>query len=161
MRSIARTLVLASALAGSLPLFAEALVASDLKAFTAKMDAARARCDIDTVIDRVSPLATISGTGFAQGDTTMYRFNKQQYGALLKLLCMEDLNYKYTRTGERISIDGDQATITSDVAESFVTQEGQTVLTKIRDKTVIELIDGKLMLVQLVSNQTEANIASR
>jgi hypothetical protein len=90
----------------------------------------------------------------------MYRMNKSTYAGIMKLLCADALSYKYTRTGERISIDGDQATITSDVAESFV-QNGQTVVTKVRDKAVIELIDGKLMLVQLVSNQTEANVASR
>ena len=160
MRSITRAFIFASALTGSLPLLAEDLVAGDLKAFTARMDAARARCDIDAVVERISPLATISGTGLAQGDSRMYRMNKASYGQLMKLLCDESLSYKYTRTGEHISIDGDQATITSDVAESFVSQ-GQNIVTKVRDKAVIELIDGKLMLVQLVSNQTEANVASR
>ena len=86
--------------------------------------------------------------------------NKSTYGQIMKLMCDEAMSYKYTRTGERISIDGGQATITSDVAESFVSN-GRNIVTKVRDKAVIELIDGKLMLVQLVSNQTEANVASR
>ena len=98
-------------------------------------------------------MATISGTGLAQGDARIYRMNKSTYGQLMKLMCDEAMSYKYTRTGERISIDGDQATITSDVAESFVSN-GRNIVTKVRNKAVIELIDGKLMLVQLVSNHT-------
>ena len=151
---------LTSALTCSSPLLAEDLVVRDLKAFTARIDAATASCDVDTIIDRISPLATISGTGFAQGDMRMFRMNKSQYRELLTLSCAEATNYKYTRTNESISIDGEQATITADVAESWVIK-GQTISTKVREKAVVELIDGKLMLVQLLANQIESNVASR
>jgi hypothetical protein len=160
MRTIAAVFAVTAALSCSSPLLAEDLVASDLKAFTARIDAAVARCDIDPIIDRVSPLATISGTGFAQGDMRMFRMNKSQYRAMLTLLCTEGTNHKYSRTDERISIDGDQATITADVAESWDIN-GQTFSSKVREKAVIELIDGKLMLVQLLANQIESNVALR
>jgi hypothetical protein len=160
MRTIARVLALTAAMSCSSPLLAEDLVINDLKAFTARMDAAGARCDVATIVDRISPLATISGTGFARGDMRMYRLNRSQYGQLLAQLCADATNYTYSRTDERISIDGDQATITADVVETWVVK-GQTLSTKVREKAVIELIDGKLMLVQLLANQIEADVASR
>jgi len=158
MRPIVRALVLASALTGSSPLFAEDLVVSDLKAFSARMAAATQRCDADTVVDRVSPLATISGTGFAQGDMRMFRMNKAQYGQSVALSCTFT-SYAYERTNEQISIDGDQATITADVAETIV-HKGQRHSVKYREKAIVELIDGKLMLVQLLANLTEQNVAA-
>lgn len=160
MRTIARAFALAVALSCSSSLLAENFAVSDLKAFTARMDVAAAACDVDTVVDRISPLATISGTGFAQGDMRMFRFNKSQYGQLMKLRCAELTDYRYSRTNEKISIDGGQATITADVSETWV-MNGQTFSTKLREKAVVELIDGKLMLVQLLTNQTESNVASR
>ncbi len=157
MRPIARALVLVSALISSSPLLAEDLVVSDLKAFMAKMDAAGARCDIDTIVDRISPLAVISGTTLAQGDAMYFRANKSQYGELMKQTCAQTTNLKSTRTNETISIDRDQATITADVAETW-TLNGQTISHKVREKAVIELIDGKLMLVQLLINQIDRSV---
>jgi hypothetical protein len=160
MRTIARFFAFTVAISCSSSLLAENFSVGDLKAFTARMDAAAARCDVNTIIDRISPLATIAGTGFAQGDMRMFRLNKSQYGQLMALKCAELTNYQYSRTNEQISIDGDQATITADVAETWVLK-GQSFSTKLREKAVIELIDGKLMLVQLLANQTESNVASR
>jgi hypothetical protein len=111
------------------------------------------------VVERISPLAVISGTGFAQGDMRMFRLNKTQYGQLLARSCSQFTSYEYERTNERISIDGDQATITADVAETIV-HDGQRITTRHREKAVVELIDGKLMLVQLLANQTERNVAA-
>ena len=159
MRTLARVFALTAALCGSSPLLAEELVVGDLKAFTARMDAATARCDVDTVVGRIAPLAIISGTGFAQGDMRMFRMNKTEYGQLLARSCTVFTSYQYERTNETISIDRDQATITADVAETMV-YNGQRVSTRHREKAVVELIDGKLMLVQLLANQTERNVAA-
>jgi hypothetical protein len=82
MRSITRALIFASALTFCLPVLAEDLVVSDLQAFTARMDAVRARCDIDAVVERISPLATISGTGLAQGDSRVYRMTEANVASL-------------------------------------------------------------------------------
>jgi hypothetical protein len=160
MRTVARAFALAAALSCHSVLGAENFAVSDLKAFTARMDAAVARCEIDTVVDRISPLAIISGTGFAQGDMRMFRMNKSQYGQLMALRCAEAMSYRYSRTNEKISIDGGQATITADVAETWVVK-GQTFSAKVRERAVVELIDGKLMLVQLLANQIESDVASR
>jgi len=152
MRPLARALVLVSALTLSSPLLAQELTVSALKAFTAKMDAAAKSCDIDTIIDHISELAIISGTGYAQGDMRMIRMNKGQYRQLLTIMCAEMSNYASERTNEKISIDGDQAVITADVAETMVLR-GQQISTKVRERATVESIDGKLMLVQLVGNQ--------
>jgi hypothetical protein len=160
MRTITRVFALTAALSCCSPLLAENLVASDLKALTVRIGKAIASCDIDTVVDRISPITTISGTGFAQGDMRIYRMNKTQYGKYMELLCAQGSSTNYSRTNEKISIDGDQATITADVAETWVIKD-QTVSTKVHERAVVELIDGKLMLVQWLSNLAESNVASR
>jgi len=150
MRTLNSLIALTAALTCS-PLLAEDLVASDLKAFTARFGKANASCDIDAVVDRISPIITISGTGFAQEDYRIFRMNKQQYGKYMELVCMHGSNTHYSRTNEKISIDGEQATITADVAEKWVIKD-QTVSSFAHEKLVVELIDGKLMLVQWLSN---------
>jgi len=151
MRPIVRTLALASALTGSSPLFAEALVVSDLKAFDAKITAASERCEIDTVLDRISPLATISGTLFATGDMRAYRMNKAQYGEVLKRVCAAGRTWHAVVTNEKISIEGDQAIMTADVVETAV-MNGRETTSRAHQRVTVELIDGKLMLTQIHSN---------
>ena len=162
MQPLARIVAATSALLCSSPLLAEELTVSDVKAFWARFEAADERCDVDAIVDRISPLAVISGTTLAQGDAMFFRANKQQYGQLMKQTCGQITNEKSTRTNENISIDRDQATITADVATTY-TLNGQTISLKSRDKAVIELIDGRLMLVQFLINQTErsVDVASR
>jgi ketosteroid isomerase-like protein len=152
MRPIARVLVLASALACASPLAAQELTVSALKAFTAKIDAAAKACDVDTIIDHVSELAILSGVGYQQGQMMRFRMNKSQYRELLTRVCATAREYTNVRTNEKISIEGDQAIITADVAETLVLN-GQTIATNVRERATVESIDGKLMLVQLVSNE--------
>src|SRR5690349_13017734 len=159
MRTLARVSALTAALTCSAPLLAEDLVVGDLKAFTARMAKAGASCDVATVVDRISPIATISGTGFAQEDYRIFRMNKQQYSKYFELVCMHGSNVSFSRTNEKISIDGDQATITADVAETWVIKD-QTSSSFAHEKLVVELIDGKLMLVQWLSNLADRDVAS-
>ena len=56
------------------------------------------------------------------------------------------------RTNEKISIEGDQAIVTANVAET-ITLEGQQATTNLRERATVELIDGKLMLTQLHVNR--------
>ena len=151
MRSLARALVLLSALTGSSQLLAEDLVVSDLKAFDATITAASERCDVATVLDRISRLATISGTLFATGDMRAYRANKQQYGELLTRLCAAGRTWHAVISNEKISIEGDQAIMTADVVETAV-MNGRETVSKARQRVTIELIDGKLMYTQIHSN---------
>jgi len=152
MHLIARVLVLASALAGASPLLGEELTVSDLKAFTAKIDAATARCEVDTIVDRVAELAIITLNQNEIGGMRILRMNKAKYREFLTITCAAVSNYQYARTNERISINGDQAVITADVAESMIVQ-GREIKTRVREKATIENIDGKLMLTQLVANE--------
>jgi hypothetical protein len=154
MRSMVRILVLASALTGSSPLLAEDLVVSDLKAFDARITAAAERCDVAAVLDRISPIATISGTLFATGDMRMYRLNKAQYGELLKRLCAAGVTSRSVMSNENISIERDQAVMTADVVGTTV-MNGQQTTSKSRQRLTIELIDGKLMYTQIHSNLVE------
>ncbi|HXS79696.1 MAG TPA: hypothetical protein VN818_05395 [Gammaproteobacteria bacterium] len=151
MRPIVRTLILACALTGLSPLFAEDLVVSDLKAFDARITAASERCDVPTVLERISPIATISGTLFATGDMRMYRINKQQFGELMTRFCASGQTSHAVVSNEKISIEGDQAVMTADVVETEVLNGRETV-SKTHRRVTIELIDGKLMYTQVHSN---------
>jgi hypothetical protein len=152
MQSPIRVLVVASVWVGSSPLLAQDFSETGLKAFTAKIDAAVARCDIDTIIDHIAELAIMSGTAYPQGQMRMFRMNKTQYRQMLTATCGAATSYRYQRTNEKISIEGDQATITADVAETMVI-DGREVSTKARERATVENIDGKLMLTQLVAHQ--------
>src|SRR5688572_30383079 len=151
LRTIARVLALTAALGCSSPLLAEELAVGDIKAFDAKITAASERCDVATVVDRISPLATITGTAFAQGDMRAYRMNKTQYGDLLTRLCAAGRTWRSVISNEKISIEGDQAIMTADVVETVV-MNGRQTTSKSRQRLTVELIDGKLMLTQLHAN---------
>jgi SnoaL-like domain len=159
MRTIVHALVFGSALICASPLLGEALVVSDLKAFDAKITAASERCDVETVLDRISPIATISGTLFATGDTRMYRANKQQYGELLTRICAAGRTWHVESSNEKISIEGDQAFMTADLVETAV-MNGQETTSKSHQRVTVELIDGKLMITGIHSNLSEQRAVS-
>ena len=149
MRPIARVLVVAIALLSTSPTLAEELAVSDIKAFGAQMDAAAQRCEVDKVLSRIAELAVISGTGAAQGG--VFRMNKAQYGELLRVSCASGRQWSSVRTNEKVSIEDDQAIVTADVAET-ITLEGRQATSHLRERATVELIDGKLMLMQLHVN---------
>jgi hypothetical protein len=152
MRPLARSLALGSALLCSAPLVAEQLVVSDLKAFSARIEGAGTRCEVDAVLERIAELAVISGTGYNQGQMLQLRANKTQYRALLTRACEMRIDYHQERANEKITIDGDQATIAADVTETF-TMSGQELTAKSRQRMTVELFGEKLMVTQIVSNE--------
>jgi ketosteroid isomerase-like protein len=149
---LVRALVLAAALVGSAPLLAQDLTPSGVKAFIASIDAAISRRDVDVIVDHIAEHAVVSATVLMQGQTQTLRMNKLQYRQMLALAWSAASSYEYERSNEKISIDGNQATVTADVAESMVIQ-GQPFATKARERATVESLDGKLMLTQLVVNQ--------
>jgi hypothetical protein len=149
---LSRALLLAFALLGSAPLAAEELTERHLKAFIARMDDAIAQRDVDTIIGRIAEHAVISVTVNTFGQTQTLRMNKGQYREMLTLAWSGASSYEYQRSNEKITITGDQAMITADIAESIVI-EGQKLDTKARERATVESFDGTLMLTQLVANQ--------
>jgi hypothetical protein len=149
---LTRTLLLACALLGSAPLAAEELTERDLKAFIAKLDDAIARRDVDTIIGRIAEHAVISATVTVFGQTKVLRMNKTEYRQMLTATWGGASSYEYRRSNEKITIAGDQATITADIAESMVL-DGQKLDTKARERATVESFDGTLMLTQLLANQ--------
>jgi ketosteroid isomerase-like protein len=147
-----RALFLASALISSAPLFAQELTQSGVKAFIASIDAAISRRDVDTIVSHIAEHAVVSATVLLQGQTQTLRMNKSQYRQMLTMAWSAASSYEYARSNEKISIDGNQATVTADVAESMVIQ-GQPFATQARERATVENLDGKLMLTQLVVNQ--------
>ena len=61
-------------------------------------------------------------------------------------------SYTYERTNEKIAINGDQATVTADIADSAIIQ-GQTLSSKMRETATVESVDGRLMITQVVAHQ--------
>jgi len=154
MHPIARILAATSALICSSPLLAEELTVSEVKAFDARTTRAAERCEVDTVVNRISELATISTTTFALGDPRMSRMNKSQYREAMTRRCAIGSQVRIVATNERVSIDGEQAVMTADITETL-SLKGQEVTLKIRQRLTIELIDGKLMYTQILSNLVE------
>ena len=152
MRRIARALVLVSALVCAAPLLAEELSTAAVKAFIAEVDAAIEQRDADTIVDRIAGHAVISGTVLVLGQTHTFRVNKAQYREMLTQAWSAASSYQHQRSNEKISLDGNQATITADVAETIVIQ-GQEIETKSRERATVESLDGRLMLTQVVINQ--------
>ena len=152
MQQIVRGCGLVAILACSSPLLAEDLTVSALKAFTARVDDATARCDVDTVVGHVAELAMITLNQNDNGGMRILRMNKSKYREFLTIVCSGISDYRYARTNEKISIDGDQAIITADITETMVIQ-GREITAKTREKATVESIDGKLMLTQLVANE--------
>ena len=154
MRPIARVLVVTSALLCSSPALAEELTVSAVKAFDARMTTAGERCEVDAVVSRVSELATISTTTFALGDLRMSRLNKAQFRDQMMKRCATGAQVRVVATNEKISIEGEQAVMTADVTET-VALDGREISAKVRQRLIIELIDGKLMYTQILSNLVE------
>jgi hypothetical protein len=154
MHPIARILAATSALICSSPLLAEELTVSEVKAFDAKMTRAGERCEVDALVSRISELATISTTTFALGDVRMSRMNKSQYRDSMTRRCAAGAQVRIVPTNEKVSIDGEQAVMTADIAET-VSLDGREVLVKLRQRLTVELIDGKLMYTQILSNLVE------
>ena len=154
MQPIVRILAAASVLICSSPLFAEELTVSEVKAFDARTTRAAERCEVDTVVNRISELATISTTTFALGDPRMTRMNKSQYREAMTRRCAIGSQTRIVATNEKVSIDGEQAVMTADITETL-SLEGREVTLKVRQRLTIELIDGKLMYTQILSNLVE------
>jgi hypothetical protein len=111
-----------------------------------------ARRDVDTIIGRIAEHAVISATVTVFGQTQVLRMNKTEYRQMLTATWGGASSYEYHRSNEKITIAGDQATITADIAESLVV-DGQKLDTKARERATVESFDGTLMLTQLLANQ--------
>lgn len=152
MQPLARVLILACALGCASPVPAQELTVGAVRAFTAKIDVAIQSCDVDTIVNHIAELAVLTLNKNEPTGTRTLRMNKAQYRQLLTTVCAAIEGYEYQRSNEKISIDGDQATVTADVIEKMVVQ-GRELEAKTRERATVESIDGKLMLTQLVANE--------
>ena len=152
MKSIAQVLVVASTLLLATPTLAQDLAQSSVKQFMATLDAAIASRDIETVATCVAENAMFSGSKHVDGQMRMFRMNKTQYLKALALTWGNASSYTYERTNEKIAINGDQATVTADIADSAVIQE-QTLSSKVSETATVESVDGRLMITQVVAHQ--------
>ena len=152
MKSIAQVLVLASTLLLTAPTLAQDLAQSSVKQFMAKLDAAITSRDVATVATCVAENAMFSGSMQVEGQMRMFRMNKTQYLKALTLTWDNASSYTYERTNEKIAINGDQATVTADIADS-ATIQGQTLSSKMRETATVESVDGTLMITQVVAHE--------
>ena len=84
----------------------------------------------------------------------MSRMNKSQYRDAMTRRCAIGSQVRIAATNEKVSIDGEQAVMTADITETL-SLNGQEVTLKMRQRLTIELIDGKLMYTQILSNLVE------
>jgi hypothetical protein len=154
MRPLIRTLLISAALLGSAPLFAAELTVAAVKAYTAKVDAAIARRDVNAVLEAIAEDARISVTVSMQGQPQTMRMSKSQYGQMLQLAWGAVSNYSNKRSNEKISIDGAEATVTADIAESMVIN-GQQVGSRSREQATVEYINGKLVATKITASEVK------
>jgi hypothetical protein len=153
VKAAARFFVLASALLLCMPAMAQELQASSVKELMARLDAALVSRDFQLIERHLAAHAVISGTTTAGGQTQSFRMNKTQYMTMLTTLMSAATDYSYERTNERISIEGDQATVTANVADSMVIQ-GRKVASTGSERCTVEYVDGELMVTRVVLSST-------
>jgi ketosteroid isomerase-like protein len=148
-----RALILAFSLLSAAQAFAQDLSVNAVKELMALIDAAVTRGDFATVGQHMAEHATVSGTTTAGGQIQSFRMTKSQYIRTASAVVAAAASHSYERTNEKISVDGGQATITADIAESTVLN-GQTINSNSRERTTVESIGGVLMVTQVVANAT-------
>lgn len=153
MRRIAGAAVIAAAMLCSRPSSGQQLTVGDVRVFIAKIEAAAATCDIDTVSDHIAELAVVTLTGNVNGSMRVLRLNKSKYREFMAIACQAE-SRQAVRSNEKITINGDQALVTADVAETAVIR-GRQITTVVREKATVESLDGRLMLTQLVANEIQ------
>jgi hypothetical protein len=153
MKATVRILALASALLACVPAMAQELAASSVKELMARLDAALVSGDFELIERHLAAHAVISGTTTAGGQTQTFRMNKTQYMTMLTTLMSAATDYSYERTNEKISIEGDQATVTANIADSMVIQ-GRKIASTGTERSTVEYIDGALMVTRVVLSST-------
>jgi ketosteroid isomerase-like protein len=151
MSAIARILIVTATWALALQAHAQELTPGAIKELMTRIDAAIAHGDVPTLARHMAEHAVVSGTTTAGGQMQPFRMNKAQYLAALEAVWANATNYTYERSNEKITIDGDQATVTADVADSIVIQ-GRKLTSVSKERATIESIDGMLMVTQVVAN---------
>jgi hypothetical protein len=154
MRQLLRPLALSMALLCSVPVLAEQLTVGAVKAFSAKIDAAVSRRDTNAVLEQIAPFAQISGSVSAQGQTQPFRMDKSQYREALRAGWAMASSYTYKRSNEKIALEGNQAVVTADIAETMVIG-GQQISSRAYERATVEVIDGKLMVTKIFVNQVQ------
>lgn len=84
-----------------------------------------------------------------QGQTQVISPSKSEYLSLLEQGWAQSSNYKYSKSDVTIKIDGDKAFVSANVNESMTIQ-GQNISVFSKEKAVIELINGKPFITEIV-----------
>ena len=84
-----------------------------------------------------------------QGQTQVAKVNKGQYLSMLEQGWAQVSNYDYSKSDVEIELDGDKAYITANVNESMTVQ-GHDVSTSSHEEAVVELVNGKVMVTNIV-----------
>jgi hypothetical protein len=106
--------------------------------------------DIDGVIKHLAPFVIINLSMETPFGIQMTQMSRDQYKEELQKVYSRATHHEYQCENVKISISDDSrsAIVETDVIERIV-MEGQDVRTKTHEKTVIEIIGGKLLVTSL------------
>ena len=122
-----------------------------INSMLSEIDAAAQNKDASVVVKYISPDAKIVMYINVNGQKQVLKVTRAQYLDMLQQGWAVASNYKYQRNNTRIKIldGGSRAVVTASVVESMTIQ-GQTVKGTSKEKSTIELVNGKAMITKLV-----------
>lgn len=123
---------------------------SDIKTVLYEVEKATVARDIDGVIRHLAPFAVITLSLQTPDGLKGTQISRDQYRAELEKAYAQTVQYEYRRENTIIKIrdDGKEATVETDIREHIVLRDRE-MRTITREKAVLEIIDGKLLVTVL------------
>jgi hypothetical protein len=128
----------------------EIITQNDVLAIIDEVKRATLDKDVDGVIKYLAPFVIINLSMETPFGMQMTQMSRDQYKEELQKVYSKATHHEYRCENVKISISDDSrsAIVETDVIERIVV-EGQDVRTKTHEKTVMEIIDGKLLVTTL------------
>ncbi|MEW6418469.1 MAG: hypothetical protein AB1480_10155 [Nitrospirota bacterium] len=123
---------------------------NDIMAMIDDVEKATRAKDSDGVIKYMAPFVIINVSMETPAGMQRIQMSRDQYKELLQKVFSKASRHDYRHENDRITIsdDGRSAIVETDIIE-YIVMEGKETRTTTHEKTVIEIIDGKLLVTYL------------
>lgn len=129
--------------------FAAELTEESVKELITSVELAANNKNVDGIASVLSDNVEIVLNLSFNGQTQVINSNKEDYISLLKQGWSISTNYKYVNKSSDITIDGDKAFVKA-VVQEMMTIQGQDISAESKEESVVELIDGTLLVTKIV-----------
>ncbi len=126
------------------------ITVNDVMAMMDDVERATRAKDSDDVIKHMAPFVIINVSMETPFGVQRTQMSRDQYKELLQKVFSKASRHEYRHENDRITISDDSrsAIVETDIIEHIV-MEGKETRTSTHEKTVIEIIDGKLLVTYL------------